>query len=188
MSFFNESTANSIQLISAPLEVLGLSLAFIELFRKKLAKSIEEKLNLFHGTIESWTTNLVLSSMARFFYSEVRSIKDGRRKVKLASKVFYSLLTTIIVFSIVSYSFDPFWLANKFQLVPSNFDRISIEVMNYFIRIVLIPISIVFWFGLYISKLDKLTGGSALGSIGLLIASIGVLGEAYQVVFILLNK
>ncbi len=164
-TFFTNVWADRVQLVALPLEVVGFTLVAIEVFKPRVADSIEsfiDKLSCitfppkdsFGIKVHLWVTAsltillLIMLSMLRLSISwlsaDVTPLSVG--KVILMCFAFGIFLDFVVV-----------------RLITRTLSGIC-KTLNY------------------------ITDGSALGSIGIIIAFFGVLCEVYQFITLLIGK
>jgi hypothetical protein len=146
------------------LEIIGITLAYIEIRYKPLAIKIEEKILL-----------------------EETRIKNFAEKM-LKNKLFSGLIT---VFVTVVFFIEIPYLAGFFdQIVPPEWEHIKVGVIWSTLPIItLFALSLCFiLFSDFISWLNHFSNGHAIGALGVAVTFLGLLGETYQVVTILLSR
>jgi nucleoside recognition membrane protein YjiH len=163
VAFFNQTAANDIQFISMILEIIGITLAYIEIRYKPLANRIE----------------------ARILKEESR-IKDFAHTL-IENKAFLTLIT---IFIIVVFFIEIPYMAGLFdRIVPPDWDNVkTIIVWSTF------PVIILFFIGLclimlgdFVGWLNRFSHGHAIGALGVVVTGCGLVGETYQVLYILIN-
>jgi hypothetical protein len=146
------------------LEIVGITLAYTEIRYKSLANRIE----------------------AKILHEETR-IKDFAFKM-LKNKFFSGLITvfvTIIFFVEIPYLggfFDriipPEWNTVKLAVIWSTLPVIAVFVLSFCFIL----------FSDFVSWLNEFSNGHAIGALGVVVTFLGLLGETYQVVTILLHR
>jgi hypothetical protein len=146
------------------LEIVGITLAYTEIRYKPLANRIEEKI-----------------------LKEETRIKDFAFKM-LKNKFFSGLITvfvTIIFFVEIPYLggfFDriipPEWNTVKLAVIWSTLPIIAVFVLSFCFIL----------FSDFVSWLNEFSSGHAIGALGVVVTFLGLLGETYQVVTILLHR
>jgi hypothetical protein len=145
------------------LEIIGITLAYIEIRYKPLADKIEEKI-----------------------LKEETRIKETAHKL-LQNKLFSALIT---VFITVVFFIEIPYLAGFFdRVVPKEWSNIKDGVVWATFPI-LILFSLGFGFLLFsefVSWLNRFSHGHAIGALGVVVTALGLLGESYQVITIWLH-
>jgi hypothetical protein len=145
------------------LEVIGISLAYIEIRYKPLANRIENKI-----------------------LTEETRIKDFAHKL-LQNKLFSGLIT---VFITVVFFIEIPYLAGFFdRVVPKEWNNVK-EGVIWATFPVLILFTLGFGFLLFsefVSWLNRFSHGHAIGALGVVVTFLGLLGETYQVITIWLH-
>jgi hypothetical protein len=145
------------------LEMIGITLAYIEIRYKPLADKIEEKI-----------------------LKEETRIKDTAHKL-LQNKLFSALIT---VFITVVFFIEIPYLAGFFdRVVPKEWNNIKDGVVwSTFPVLILFAISFGFLlFSEFVSWLNRFSHGHAIGALGVVVTFLGLLGETYQVITIWLH-
>jgi hypothetical protein len=146
------------------LEIIGITLAYMEIRYKPLATRIEE----------------------RILFEENR-IKDFAYRM-LNNKLFSALITifvTIVFFIEIPY------LAGFFdRVIPPEWNYIKVAVIWGTLPVIaLFVLSFSFvLFSDFISWLNEFSHGHAIGALGVVVTFLGLLGETYQVITILLDR
>ena len=146
------------------LEVIGITLAYIEIRYKPLATRIELK---------------ILKEETRIMGFAFRLLKN---------KFFSALITifiTIVFFIVIPYSagfFD--------KIVPDEWDHVKVIVMWSTLPIVCLFVIGIFiiLMGDFISWLNHFSNGHAIGALGVVVTFLGLMGETYQVITIFVNR
>lgn len=142
------------------LEVIGITLAYIEIRYKPLATRIEERIVEGEAQIKGIATRL------------------------LKNNLFSALITCFIT---VVFFIEIPYLAGFFdKIVPPEWEEIKLAVIW-----ASFPIIILFVLGFlfilmsdFISWLNHFSEGHAIGSLGVVLTFMGLLGETYQVITI----
>jgi len=174
MNFFNSQTANIVQLISFPLEVIGLTLVVLEIYFPRKSSLIEYWINLFERRTR---------------------LKPEQIKPSVVLFIGFILLDAhVLSFEVISIFGE---LILRVFRNPNFDDIFSIFFCGVFLfpfiiigvyfmfSILSVSISIV---NIVIKGLNKLTKGRALASIGLILSCLGVMGELYQVICIFIGE
>ena len=145
-----------VQYVSAILEVLGIGLAFIELKFPKLADKLEGKINLMDE-------------------------KARDTAYKLLEHKGFATLVTLFIF--VIFFFEIPYLFNFFKALPPPWNTIQ-EIFFW----VSLPVVIMFVLGIsvillssWVTSLNNFSKGRAIGALGIFVASMGLMGEAFQI-------
>jgi len=191
--FFNSCIADKLQIISLPLELVGLCLAIIEIYFPKIRSLIEETIK----TISKLKNYKVVYKYLR----RRHWIKEHGGTVTIPGGCVAALgfiIALLPAFALFGDVIDAKWMMNLDGLL-----RMILQILFFLITIVIwivlgyivwflisYPIFIVFYFPFWIlfivfgriaQQLDKITNGKSIGAMGLVLASLGVLGEIYQV-------
>ena len=164
MIVFNRNTSEYIQFISMVLEIIGITLAYIEIRYKPLANRIEQKI-LF----------------------EENRIKDFAYDM-LKNKLFSGLIT---VFVTVIFFIEIPYLAGFFdKIVPPEWSNVKLAVIWSTLPVVTLFVLSVCFLLLsdFVSWLNHFSNGHAIGALGVVVTFLGLLGETYQVITILLDR
>ena len=163
VKFFNETTSDYIQFISMGLEIIGITLAYIEIRYKPLANRIESKIMREESRIRNFATKLI------------------------ENKLFVTLATIFFVFV---FFFDVPYLVGFFdRIVPEKWSHIliwGIRATLPFIVLFITGIGVVV-FGDFVSWLNEFSNGHAIGALGVVVTFLGLVGETYQVITILIR-
>ncbi len=153
MDFFNETWAARIQYFTLPLEVVGFTLTSIEVLFPELADRIERLVDKLGKSSNSFHDKL------RRYYG---------KPAEMALPVFPLILLTLMVYPF----FSRWWgMYPQFKTAIYMFIVFGALYLTYWIS---------FFLGKLIDVLNKVTSGRALGTLGLVLAFLGLLGEAYQ--------
>lgn len=160
MTFFNETASNYIQFISMFLEIVGITLAYIEIRYKPLANQIE-----------SWILR-----------EEVR-IKDFGDKL-IKNKMFSSLITIFI--TLVFFIEIPYMVGFFDRIIPADWSHVKVAVIWLTAPFIILFMA---GFGFillcdFIAWLNYFSHGHAIGALGVVVTFLGLLGETYQVLTI----
>ncbi|MEQ9309845.1 MAG: hypothetical protein RLN90_10350 [Balneolaceae bacterium] len=171
MPFFNDNTANLVQLISAPLEIIGFTLAFIEIKYPEFADKIEH------------TFDVITDFLLKVSRDRLPKWNEDSRWLLRQDDILKALgwgVPLILLFLVSGFLQET--------------DLISPNVI-FALWLIVIPLVALFsrnWIGILISLpiiplknlfsfLNKFSKGRALGTVGLILASMGVFGELYQI-------
>ena len=163
MIFFNHAASEYIQFISMFLEIIGITLAYIEIRYKPLANRIETKILKEESRIMG------------FAY-------------KLLQNKFFSALITIFI-TVVFFIEIPYLAGFFDKIVPHEWDHIKLAVIwSTFPIIILFGIGIfVILMGDFVGWLNRFSDGHAIGALGVVVTFLGLFGETYQVITILVT-
>lgn len=166
--FFNEQWADKIQLVSIWLETLGLALVVIELFKSQWADKIEDAIDKTEQRTRVWFGKLGLALPY--------SVETEKRTGLHSGFGLRWIVTLYFVGQTVWYITD--------MVKGETLDQIDTVIFLFGAAVATLTIAYYLLKGLHscIHFLNKLTNGHALGSIGLLLAILGFLGEVYQVI------
>lgn len=170
-ALFNEAVAASLQYVTFPLELIGLTLALIEVRFPKLAASLTRQIERLSAPME-----------------ELRSGRSGSESMMerslgaLLARVLrtgYYILTAFyaakLIYELLSRGPEAGWLLGMF---------ISYVISAVIMTIVLLILGLTMFF-LVVGGSDfarRFVAGRAIGTLGILIAGIGLLGELYQLI------
>ncbi|MDH5599483.1 MAG: hypothetical protein OEY34_10185 [Cyclobacteriaceae bacterium] len=163
MTFFNDTVSDIFQFITINLELVGLTLAFIEIKLPNTANKIERGM----------------------FTAETKVRNFGEQMI--SHKMFSSLITLCIF---VGFFFEIPAAAGFFdEVFPPNVLKFM-DYLLYFSIVVTLLVLIgfgVILFGEFMAALNRFSNGKAIGALGVLLASLGLVGEIYQVINILVH-
>lgn len=145
------------------LEIIGITLAYIEIRYKPLANRIETKI----------------------LYEENR-IKDFAYKL-LENKFFLTLIT---IFIIVVFFIEIPYMAGLFdRIVPPDWDNVKVTViwLTFPVIILFLTSICLILLGDFVAWLNHFSNGHAIGALGVVVTGLGLVGETYQVLHILIN-
>lgn len=160
MQFFNENTSNYLQFFSMTMEVLGISLAYLEIKYKSIARSIEEKI-----------------------LNDEEKIKEFAMKL-MENKIFSALVTIFII--ILFFFFVPYMFGFYDHVLPPDMKSIQQTIMwvtSPVIVLFIIGLCLIL-LGDFVSWLNHFSDGHAIGALGVVITGLGLLGEVYQILTI----
>lgn len=152
---FQQAWANAVQLISLPLEILGLLLAWTEVMRPVRAQRITEVL-LALGRI-------------RFPAEGIGSVGRLAWRLFIAIELALMAIAWLLVFSFVE------------NLVPARTPLRVLSVLGLAIGPIVGSILLFRSVAWSLTRLDVVSNGRPLGAFGLLLAAVGTAGEVYQV-------
>lgn len=176
-SFFNEESANIIQFISFFLEFTGLYLAYISIFNQKKVHNLEHRINNIHQGI-----------LIAFDLTGDKNTKSN----KMTSFLVFILATLDAIITINIYSFF------NVNLLVNNISEdynIILNILSMIIIYAIVVVSMII-FIMLMSHLTKVVikyfkkkspDGYAYVFLGLFIAMLGLIGECYQIITILVN-
>lgn len=169
-TFFNETIAASLQYVTFPLELTGLALALIEVRFPKAAEYLTRKIERLSAPIQE-----LRSGQSRGDSTMERSL--GALLSRLIKTGFY-ILTAIylgkLIYELITLGPGPD------RLVGMLFSYI-ISGIIMIVALVVIGVTVYF---LVVGGSDfarRFVAGRAIGTLGILIAGVGLLGELYQV-------
>ena len=163
LSFFNDTAAEYIQFISMILEMIGITLAYIEIRYKSLANAMERKILLEESRIKNLAYKLI------------------------ENKLFVSLVTIFI--TVVFFIEIPYLVGFFDRVIPEDWTHIKAMIIW-----MTLPIIVLFVIGIgfillgdFISWLNHFSEGHAIGALGVVVTGMGLLGDTYQVITILVH-
>ena len=160
MQFFNETVSNYLQFVSMFMEVIGISLAYIEIRYKPLKFKIEAK---------------ILAGETRM----------RQMSWRLAQNNLFSALITVFV--IVVFFFEIPYMAGLFdKLLPQEWQDFqeTLYWLTFPVILLFFLVLFVILLGEFVSWLNRFSEGHALGALGVVVTSIGLTGEIYQILTI----
>jgi len=163
MRFFNETASEYIQFISMVFEIMGITLAYIEIRYKPMATRIEAKI-----------------------MAEETRLKDFAYKL-IQNKMSVSLIT---VFITVVFFIEIPYLAGLFdKIIPPDWKHIEAAVIWSTFPIIFLFVAWIaaIFLGDFVSWLNEFSEGHAIGALGVVITGLGLLGDTYQAITILAN-
>jgi hypothetical protein len=145
------------------LEIVGISLAYIEIRYKNLANRIESKILLEENRIKNLAYRLI------------------------ENKLFVSLVTIFI--TVIFFIEIPYMVGFFDRIIPLEWTHIKVTIIW-----LTLPIIFLFVIGLgfillgdFISWLNEFSNGHAIGALGVVVTGMGLLGDAYQSITILVH-
>lgn len=183
---FNDQAAVVVQLASLPLEVAGLTLAFIEVRKPSVADAIEAGIDHAAGWCEQ---------MIRRF-----APRDGTGPLALAFMALVAMGFAIAAGRFLLWAGGYIWEREKPWWDPPVFDYV-VSLVSYATIVPLFLLAVIasMWLALALALLslrtislvlrglDRYAHGRALGAFGLILASMGLVGEMYQVLTIVVT-
>ena len=160
MHFFNETASNYIQFISMFLEMLGITLAYIEIRYKPLANQIE-----------GW-----------ILHKEHDIKRVGERL--LNNKLFSSLITIFIM--LVFFIEVPYLVGFFDRIVPADWNDVKVAVIWFtapFLMLFVLGVAFILLCD-FVGWLNHFSNGHAIGALGVVVTFLGLVGETYQVLTI----
>ena len=142
------------------LEIIGITLAYIEIRYKPLANSIESKILLEESRMKEFAFKLI------------------------ENKLFSSLITIFI--TIVFFIEIPYIAGFYDKIIPQEWNQIKVTIIWLTIPVIALFIIGVFLIllGDFLAWLNDFSDGHAIGALGVVVTFLGLLGETYQVVTI----
>jgi hypothetical protein len=158
---FNHTASEYIQFVSMFLEIIGITLAYIEIRYKPLANRIEERI-----------------------LQEENRIMDF--SYKLIKNKFFSALITVFV-TVVFFIEIPYLAGFFDRILPEEWGGVKLGVIWSTLPVIfLFVLGFVFiLFSDFLSWLNRFSNGHAIGALGVVVTFLGLLGETYQVITIL---
>ena len=163
LNFFNNTASDYIQFISMFLEIIGITLAYIEIRYKSLANQIESKIMLEESRIKNLAYRLI------------------------DNKLFISLVTIFI--TVIFFIEIPYLVGFYDRVIPQEWTHIKAMIIWF-----TLPIIFLFAVGLsfiilgdFVSWLNQFSDGHAIGALGVVVTTMGLCGDTYQVITILIH-
>lgn len=151
MNFFNESISDLLQHITLALELVGITLAFIEIKSPSTANKIEKAIRGIQKATERASYQVTRSHVGQTFIT-----------------IFIILLFVAIVPTIWGLFSLPWYAWVVIGVIGGIFGVIiGMHLMVDFIN-----------------SLNTFSNGRAIGALGVCLASLGIAGEIYQIIFI----
>lgn len=152
-AFFNEIWADRLQYITIWLEVVGFILTFIEVLFPKFADEIEKTIDDMSAVFDNLSDTVKLWGWIGYFFLPILLVVG-----LIIGLIFQSLSGTL----------------------PKLYPKLYAILGALLITIVVLSVVLLKSASMLIRLLNRLSNGRALGSLGLILAFLGVLGEAYQ--------
>lgn len=153
MTFFNEEASSQIQYLTFPLEMLGFSLAFIEIRYPHIAKKIAQ---------------LQFVSAKLFDDSDKLPDASTRKKLNQTLGTFIVLALCILFLILISGAWAT---GNITEVYP---------IENRYIESLLVLLLILTTTAVIFGISSKWVRGREVGTFGLILAGMSLLGESYQ--------
>jgi hypothetical protein len=164
MRFFNETTSEYVQFVSMIFEIMGITLAYIEIRYKPLATRIETKIQQEETRLKDFAYALIQNKLS---------------------------VTLITVFITIVFFIEIPYLAGLFdKIIPPDWKNVeNIVIWSTFPIIFLFVAWIAAIFmGDFVSWLNEFSEGHAIGALGVVITFLGLMGDTYQAITILVNR
>ena len=161
MTFFNETASQYIQFISMVFEVVGITLAYIEIRYKPFANKIEAKIQAEEGRVKDFAYMLLKNKL---------------------SVALITVFITMVFFIEIPY------LAGFFdKIIPKDWKNIETAViwLTFPIIVGFVGLTFAILMGDFVSWLNEFSEGHAIGALGVVITFVGLLGDSYQAITIL---
>jgi len=162
MEIFSNEIATTLQYFTFPLEVIGLTLATIEL----KFPSLTNRIGAYFADVE-------MQSKKRSFWI-IDDVPKWSPFYKLSKQSRRRVVITILTLAMVTFVFVTIQMVREGQFLPAaGFTG-------------LLLVSLVLGYGLeklmaaFYQFINTWVGGRTVGTLGIIIAGFGVLGEAYQ--------
>lgn len=164
MIFFNQSASEYIQFISMFLEIIGISLAYIEIRYKPLANKIEERILTEETRIKNFAGTL------------------------LENKFFSALITIFVI--IVFFIGIPYFVGFFDNIIPQEWEGVKVIALWITLPIIILFVVSICFIALsdFVSWLNYFSNGHAIGALGVVVTFLGLLGETYQVITIFVSR
>jgi hypothetical protein len=164
MTFFSETVSNYIQFISMVFEIVGITLAYIEIRYKPLANKIEMKLLADESRIKEFAFRLLQNKFS---------------------------VTLITVFIMTVFFIEIPYLVGFFdRIIPQNWKKIETAIvwLTFPIIFMFAGLIVMILMGDFVAWLNRFSEGHAIGALGVVVTFLGLLGDTYQAITILVNK
>ena len=164
-SIFQDHIADIVQYISLPLEIVGFVMVIIEIYKDNEYQKIE-------NAIDNVPSFMSAASNA---YASFLMGPEGRNSG--------SNLFVIIFVVFVAWAIWVIWESNSAEQVTTDF--VSLLLTSFYVGFLTIFVGPFVLYAIptvIVRLLNYITGGRALGTIGLILAGLGLLGELYQVI------
>lgn len=201
---FSNQIADCIQFVSFALESLGFALAFVGLYRQPLAERIEGHIDQFCSEQVREVVRLgERMSEVRLAFSNYLSTEEvSDRLIGMAAflslagpgwaalgvesfKREWPVLILAYIATFIGLAAVAMCLTGIIYALHLLFVRIGLAVLRFLPLILLFPVAVIVHS--VFRKFDQLGRGNAIGAIGIAIASLGLVGEVYQIVTILVQ-
>lgn len=164
MSLFNETASNYVQFISMVFEVVGITLAYIEIRYKPLANRIETKILMEESRIKAFAYKLI----------------ENRMSVALIS-VFITMVFFIEI---------PYLVGFYDRIIPDNWKYLEATVVwsTFPVIFMFVGLIIAILMGDFVAWLNRFSEGHAIGALGVVVTFVGLIGDSYQALTIIVNR
>lgn len=164
MSIFNETASNYIQFISMVFEIVGITLAYIEIRFKPLAARIETRI-----------------------LNDERFVRAFAYKL-IENKLSVSLITIFI--TVVFFVEIPYLVGFYDKIIPEGWRNTEATVIWSTSPIIFLFVILIFTvlMGDFVSWLNRFSHGHAIGALGVVVTMLGLLGDSYQAITILIKR
>lgn len=177
MQLLNSNFASSLQFVSLPLELIGLTLATIEVRFPILTSRINAYLE---SQVHLWGVAKTQIKQKHPFVYKLHG-GDSRWHIPMPALVYHTLTALVAVIAVAAILFLSARALHHFDLIDAiDLDTVS-SLYDAFFFWVYLPISGVAMIALGVTFIAvKFVANRAVGTLGIIIASVGVLGEGYQ--------
>jgi hypothetical protein len=165
MSLFTETASNYVQFISMVFEVVGITLAYIEIRYKPLATRIETKILMEESRIKAFAYRLI----------------ENRMSVALIS-VFITMVFFIEI---------PYLVGFYDRIIPDNWKYLEATVVwsTFPVIFMFVGLIVAILMGDFVAWLNRFSEGHAIGALGVVVTAVGLVGDSYQALtIIVLNR
>lgn len=177
MQLLSSDLASALQYVSLPLELIGLSLATIEVRFPIMTARINAYLE---KQVENWG---VARSAIKKRHPLTYKLHggDSRLHIPMPALLYHTLTALIAVIALAAILFLSARAMHQFGLI----DQIELDLVgsiyDVFFLWVYLPISSLAIIALSVTFIAvRFVANRAVGTLGIIIASVGVLGEGYQ--------
>lgn len=187
MSIFNQSVAELLQQFSFPLELIGFTLVILEVYRSDVI-----------DRMENWVDRTALGSSNAVKhlvgYAEAHVVETAEvvehESITLAG-AFLQLLFVIGFLIVGGIVLGILWAITMFfhtdppeqnSIMPFLFFGLWAVLGTLIYVFTLIPAFLLSLLAIILKVLDRMSGGYAMASFGIVLAAIGLLFELYQVI------
>lgn len=168
-SFFNETIAAGLQYVTFPLELIGLALALIEVRFPEVAAYLTRRIEWLSVPMQELRSGQ--SGNETTFERSLGALLS--RLLKTGFYILTAIYSAKLIYQLLNHGPEPGWLVGMlFSYVTSGI----------IMTVALVVLGLATFF-LVVGGSDfarRFVAGRAIGTLGILIAGLGLLGELYQ--------